>query len=245
MADQNTDLERIQKKLQEVEALQKRNKMTGTLSSVAILIVAIVMIGIVAKPFLTIYNEREKMSTRLEEQAIERILPKAQEELQLLVNEVVPKYRDEAQRILESRQTEIVDEVSAEYETLYANLSDQITERMTTFLTDFSERQYTMLIEEFPELSKMDETPDPANPDVKRSHMIAFAVKDATARFSGEIFAKHMQALDKMDLEFNSLEIPESYKAMSNDELKNFVAEEAVQFFIDKIDNEEQEVEGN
>lgn len=239
MADINTDLERIQKKLQEVEALQKRNKTTSTLSSIAILIVALIMIGIVGKPLFTIYTERGKMQKRLESQIEERIAPKAQKELETLVKTVVPKYQAEAQVVIEKRQSEIVDKVTKEYNTLYENLSAHLTTQITDFLEDFSERQYTMLLEEFPELTQLDETPDPANPDLKRSEMIALAVHEATSKFSNNIFAKHTEALSKMDTEFNGIEVPSNFKEMTNQELKDFVASEAVEFFLDKIDTEE------
>jgi F0F1-type ATP synthase membrane subunit b/b' len=236
MADMNTDLERIQKKLQEVEALQKRNKTTSTLSSIAIVVVALVMVAIVGKPLLTIYNNRDGMQKRFVAKIEERVVPKAQDEVQALIKTVVPKYQEEAQKVLDKRQGEIVDKVTKEYNTLYENLSIEITAQLDKFLKDFSERQYAMLLEEFPELTKMDETPDPNHPDLKRSEMIALAVQGATTRLSSEIFAKHIQALNKMDVEFNMIEVPDNIKGMTNEELKSLVGNEAVQYVVDKID---------
>ncbi|MDX1972588.1 MAG: hypothetical protein SFY68_08670 [Candidatus Sumerlaeia bacterium] len=238
MAEMDKDLERIQKKLQEVEALQKRNKTTSMLATLAIVIVAIVMVLIVINPIFSLVQEREKIGETLVTKAHERLAPKLGTEVQSLVEEVVPKYQEKAGAIISKRETEIVDKLTKEYDLLYANLNDEITKTVDAFLKDFSQRQFDLLLEEYPELTDLDSTPDPNNPDMRKSDMIVHAVQGASARLSADIFAKHTEALNKLDVQFNSLEVPASLKELNNEELKSLVLNEAFDFFYDMMNSD-------
>lgn len=239
MADSDTSqaLERIEKKLEEVEAAQKSKAAIGLAAPIIAVVIIVIMLYYALSPLITLYQERDQVTEEIIAQANERLLPELETEARsFLENDVVPAYKTALSEVVDARGPEIVELTNSEAQILYENLSIEIETQVTSFIQDFSEEQYEKMLEIYPELTALDDRPDPNNPELKKSQMIAAAMQTATQQLTDEMFSVHYKALEKMEREFAAIKVSKEIEDMGQEELKSYIASLALELVMYKLD---------
>ncbi|MDK2972590.1 MAG: hypothetical protein PWP23_2345 [Candidatus Sumerlaeota bacterium] len=215
--DLGSTLERLEQKLQDVEAAQSKVKVFGRVMTVAVAVVAIGMVYLLLKPFISAYQNPKPYQDAMTKRVETRLVPLLKEEGEKLRADVLPIIKKASEDSREQHLPEIMFAVEQESKILVENLTLHAHERMTSFQTEFEKEQHAKLLEAFPALKDQDNAAD-------MMERLARVGENVADRMTNELLMEHFDALVKMEQSFNELEVPEDIQNMSPAELDEHIS---------------------
>ncbi|MCB2156678.1 hypothetical protein KQI84_17515 [bacterium] len=232
-------LERIDAKIDQMEQASARSKIISRLMTVLIALTAIIMVLLLVKPILqgTLSKEgREPYRAEFERTFKEQIQPMVQDEAKQLAKEVLPVYQEAAMKASETKLPKAISTFESEWQILYGDLQTDLQDRIQVAQEDIVEHQHKRLLEEFPDLK-----------DEAKTEVVLGNLADASSRVSDriitELFTSHYRAIDRLELNFNSIEVPDHIHSMNDDELGNHVKDLVAEMVALKLHPDTQRAE--
>ncbi|MBI5154407.1 hypothetical protein HZA57_04135 [Candidatus Poribacteria bacterium] len=215
--DLSQQLERLEAKLNEMEAANSRAKAVARLMTLLIAVTAVSMVIVVIYPLYKAgTTDRETYVKTITKDAEARLRPVIEREAKDFANEVVPAYRDAVQRTYASRTPEIIGKLDSEAQTLWTNVRNDMQQQLTVFQQKVVEEQYARLAEELPELR------DRENAELVMGRMAEVSQNVAT-RIVNDLFAEQFGALMQLEETYNKFAVPRDISNLTNDMLNDHV----------------------
>jgi len=211
-------LERLESKLNDLEAAANGAKMAGRIMTVLVAVVAITMVVMLMGPFHAAYKNPKPFQDKLTKDFQAEANKVLQVELAKFKGEVVPAYQNALANAGRKREAEIAGLLEREANLLRENVVQDLTDQMLAFQNRLVETQKARLEKEFPELAD----PDQAELILGRLTHVSEAV---ATRMINDIFGDHYAAITALETSFNSIDVPEKIREMNDDQLGRHVSD--------------------
>ncbi|MBX3730484.1 MAG: hypothetical protein KF858_14995 [Candidatus Sumerlaeia bacterium] len=216
-SDLGAVLERIEQKMRGVESAQAKVKVTGRMVSVAIALVAVLMVVILLMPFFGAWKDRTPYVDAFNENLHSRLIPLVKSEAEQLGKDLMPILQEAGEKWQTEHLPTVMTSIEVEAKILVENLVLKSNEAMETFLENFSQQQYAKLMEAFPQLRDEDQAAD-------MLERLAIVAQGVAERMTDELLTEHFDALVRMEAAFSTIEVPQDIAAMSPGELDEHIS---------------------
>ena len=230
MAEQDVaaQLARIENKVKELEKSQSSAKNAGRLAAVLIAITALGGLAFAIMPLVNLMRDPQPLITRLQLAVEDELVPQAQTEVTQLFEEVLPVYEEAVGRMMEESYPEIRDTLESELTQFRSNMASGASIRIRELSDEIFRENEAQLLDWLPELA-MDDDPtklDPVKAEEYAGRM-ARVLEGAGTRAADDLFGPHFAAVTDLELAFDSLQPPDRLVAMSDSDLRDYIAARA------------------
>lgn len=217
-------IEILERKLEEAEAEAHRLKVTGRLMTVAVAIVALVMVLILMAPFNNVRKNPTPYVDALTERAQSRLAPEIKRTGEELYETVLPAYEEALKRLMEQRLPDVVGMVENEGREMVVLLAEDFQVKLADLREEMGARQLERLRARMPGIDDPDR--------IERLLLVSEAVAD---RIVQDLFQEHYDALTRLELAFDRVEVTEEVADMNAVQLEEHVSALVLEYIVYKL----------
>lgn len=236
-ADIGRRLERLEARLAEADAAAASAKNAARIMALALVVTVVAMVWLTFKPMLDLYRNPKPLQEAMLQGLEKRVVPKAKEEADAFVKDDLPKVQSALMKVATERRPEIEAALAKELSIFLGQIEGQLRTELETFSLRVAEQQYNRMIQEFPEIERLDDETDPNKPGVTKANLIIGALEPVSGKLANEFFATHFEGLARLEMEFNSFEVPAEVDAMTDQELQDYASRLTIEYFAKRLDH--------